>query len=108
MSNKIQVFDLSDASVISLTLTRFNKKNDMAKYVCKITDASMVFIGYNAMYKRDKKKLTNTLVIVLTSENREFLKENKNGNITEFSYTTLTATQIKIKDKNSVFDCNFL
>ena len=42
--------------------------------------------------------------IVVTGEGREF--EDKNGET--ISYTTLTATQIKIKDKNSVFDYDFL
>ena len=45
-----------------------------------------------------------TIDLVVTGESREF--EDKNGET--ISYTSLTATQIKIKDKNSVFDCNFL
>ena len=49
-----------------------------------------------------------TIDLVVTGESKEFMKEDKDGSITEFSYTTLTATQIKIKDKNSVFDCDFL
>ena len=49
-----------------------------------------------------------TIDLVVTGESKEFMKEDKDGKNTEFSYTTLTATQIKIKDKNSVFDCDFL
>ena len=45
-----------------------------------------------------------TIDIVVTGESKEF--KGKNGET--FSYTTLTVTQIKIKDMNSVFDCDFL
>ena len=41
MSNKIQVFDLSNASNVSLTSTGFKKEGESAKYVCKITDATI-------------------------------------------------------------------
>ena len=181
MSNKIQVFDLSNASNVSLTSNGFKKEGESAKYVCKITDATIVFVGDNSKFETDKKKLFNTFSItlpkeqsevfkrildktkrenqpyseydgeiqfkvklspntkivnndkkpikidlrnvpcadlreykdatidlVVTGESKEFMKEDKDGKNTEFSYTTLTATQIKIKDKNSVFDCDFL
>ena len=49
-----------------------------------------------------------TIDIMLTGESKEFMKEDKDGNITEFLYTNLTAAQIKIKEMNSVFDCDFL
>ena len=45
-----------------------------------------------------------TIDIVVTGESREF--EDQNGET--ISYTSLTATQIKIKSINSVFDCDFL
>ena len=181
MSNKIQVFDLFNTSNISLTSTGFKRDGESAKYVCKITDATIVFVGDNSKYETDKKKLFNTFSItlpkeqseefkrildetkrenqpwseydgeiqfkvklspntkivnndkkpikidlrnvpcadlreykdatidlVVTGESKEFMKEDKDGKNTKFSYTTLTATQIKIKDKNSVFDCDFL
>ena len=57
MSNKIQVFDLSNASDVSLTSTGFKKGDDTAKYVCKITDATIVFVGDNSKFNTDKKKL---------------------------------------------------
>ena len=181
MSNKIQVFDLFNTSNISLTSTGFKRDGESAKYVCKITDATIVFVGDNSKFETDKKKLFNTFSItlpkeqseefkrildetkrenhpyseydgeiqfkvklspntkivnndkkpikidlrnvpcadlreykdatidlVVTGESKEFMKEDKDGKNTKFSYTTLTATQIKIKDKNSVFDCDFL
>ena len=43
----IKVFDLSNASDVSLTSTGFKKGDDAAKYVCKITDATIVFVGDN-------------------------------------------------------------
>ena len=177
MSNKIQVFDLSNASDMSLTSTGFKREGDSAKYVCKITDATIVFVGDNSKFTTDKKKLFNTLSItlpkeqseefkrildetnrkslsyseydgeiqfkvklspstkmvnndkkpikidlqkvpctdlreykdstidiVVTGESKEF--EGKNGEM--FSFTSLTATQIKIKSLNSVFDYDFL
>ena len=177
MSNQIQVFDLSNTSDISLTSTGFKKEGESCKYVCKITDASIAFVGDNSKYADDKKKLFNTITItlpkdqsdefkrildetkrdrqpyseyegeiqfkvklspstkivnndkkpikielqkvpctdlceykdatidiVVTGESKEF--EGKNGET--ISYISLTATQIKIKDMNSVFDCNFL
>ena len=177
MSNKIQVFDLSNASDVSLTSTGFKKGDDTAKYVCKITDATIVFVGDNSKFNTDKKKQFNTISITLPKEQSEEFKrildetkrdsrsyseyegeiqfkvklspstkivnndkklikidlrnvpctdlreykdatidivvtgtsnefEGKNGDM--FSYISLTATQIKIKSMNSVFDCDFL
>ena len=45
-----------------------------------------------------------TIDIVLTGASNEF--QGKSGEM--FSYISLTATQIKIKSLNSVFDCDFL
>ena len=177
MSNKIQVFELSNASNVSLTSNGFKKGDDTAKYVCKITDATIVFVGDNSKFNTDKKKQFNTLSITLPKEQSEEFKrildetkkesqsyseydgeiqfkvklspstkivnndkkpikidlqkvpctdlreykdatidivvtgtsnefEGKNGEM--FSYISLTATQIKIKSMNSVFDCDFL
>ena len=178
MSNKIQVFDLSNASNVSLTSTGFKKGDDTAKYVCKITDATIVFVGDNSKFNTDKKKkLFNTISITLPKEQSEEFKrildetkrdsrsyseyegeiqfkvklspstkivnndkklikidlrnvpctdlreykdatidivvtgtsnefEGKDGK--KYSYISLTATQIKIKSMNSVFDCDFL
>ena len=52
MSNKIQVFDLFNASNISLTSNGFKKEGESAKYVCKITDATIVFVGDNSKSAR--------------------------------------------------------
>ena len=177
MSNKIQVFDLSNASDVSLTSTGFKREDDSCKYVCKITDATIAFVGDNSTFVTDKKKQFNTLSITLPKEQSEEFKrildetekesrsysehdgemqfkvklspstkivdndkkpikidlqkvpctdlreykdatidivvtgtsnefEGKNGEM--ISFTSLTATQIKIKSKNSVFDCDFL
>ena len=177
MSNKIQVFELSNASNVSLTSTGFKKGDDTAKYVCKITDATIVFVGDNSKFNTDKKKQFNTISITLPKQQSEEFKrildetkrdsrsyseyegeiqfkvklspstkivnndkkpikidlrnvpctdlreykdatidivvtgtsnefEGKNGDM--FSYISLTATQIKIKSMNSVFDCDFL
>ena len=177
MSNKIQVFDLSNASDVSLTSTGFKREGESAKYVCKITDATIVFVGDNSKFNTDKKKLFNTITITLPKEQSEEFKrildetkrdsrsyseydgevqfkvklspstkivnndkklikidlqkmpctdlreykdatidivvtgtsnefQGKNGDM--FSYISLTATQIKIKSMNSVFDCDFL
>ena len=177
MSNMIKVFDLSNASDVSLTSTGFKREGESAKYVCKITDATIVFVGDNSKFNTDKKKQFNTISItlpkeqseefkrildetnrkslsyseydgeiqfkvklspstkmvnndkkpikidlqkvpctdlreykdstidiVVTGESKEF--EGKNGEM--FSFTSLTATQIKIKSLNSVFDYDFL
>ena len=61
MSNMIKVFDLSNASDVSLTSTGFKKGDDTAKYVCKITDATIVFVGDNSKFNTDKKKQFNTI-----------------------------------------------
>ena len=177
MSNKIQVFDLSNASDVSLTSTGFKKEGESAKYVCKITDATIVFVGDNSKFNTDKKKQFNTITITLPKEQSEEFKrildetkrdsrsyseyegeiqfkvklspstkivnndkklikidlqkvpctdlreykdatidivvtgtsnefEGKDGK--KYSYISLTATQIKIKSMNSVFDCDFL
>ena len=177
MSNKIQVFELANASNVSLTSTGFKRDGESAKYVCKITDATIVFVGDNSKFTSDKKKLFNTISITLPKEQSEEFKrildetnkkslsyseykgetqfkvklspstkivnnekklinidlrnvpctdlreykdatsdivvtgtsnefQGKNGDM--FSYISLTATQIKIKSMNSVFDCDFL
>ena len=176
MSNKIQVFDLSNASNVSLTSTGFKREGESAKYVCKITDATIVFIGDNSKFNTDKKKKQfNTIYITLPKEQSEEFKrilnetkkesrsyseyegeiqfkvklspstkivnnnkklikidlrnvpctdlreykdatidivvtgtsnEFEGKNVDMFSYISLTATQIKIKSMNSVFDCD--
>ena len=177
MSNKIQVFDLSNATDVSLTSNGFKREDDSCKYVCKITDATIAFVGDNSTFVTDKKKQFNTLSITLPKEQSEEFKrildetkkesrsyseyegeiqfkvklspstkivdndkkpikidlqkvpctdlreykdatidivvtgtsnefEGKNDEI--ISFTSLTATQIKIKSMNSVFDCDFL
>ena len=55
MSNKIQVFDLSNASGNSLTSRGFKREGSSSSYVCKITDAFIVFIGDNSKLEKDKK-----------------------------------------------------
>ena len=74
MSNKIQVFDLFNTSDISLTKDGFRKKGDSAKYFCKITDATIVFVGDNSKFETDKKKLLNTFSITLPKEQSENLR----------------------------------
>ena len=178
MSNKIQVFDLSNASDVSLTSTGFKKEGESAKYVCKITDATIVFVGDNSKFNTDKKKkLFNTISITLPKEQSEEFKrildetkrdsrsyseydgevqfkvklspstkivnndkkpikidlrnvpctdlreykdatidivvtgtsnefEGKDGK--KYSYISLSATQIKVKCMNSVYECDFL
>ena len=54
MSNKIQVFDLSNGSEISFNSTGFKRDGESAKYFCKITDATIVFVGDNTKYTTDK------------------------------------------------------
>ena len=174
MSNpgNFKPFELNRASDIKLTTSGFKREGEAAKYVCKITDAVINFAGDNSKFSNDdKKKLTNTLFLVLPKEQSENLQriidetgreklpytddlefkvklnpktkivdkdkkpirfnlqkvpceelreyvgatidlvvtgeskefESKEGE--KFSYTTLTAVQIKIKDMNSVFDC---
>ena len=46
----------------------------------------------------------STIDIVLTGSSNEF--EGKNGE--KFSFTSLSATQIKVKCMNSVYECDFL
>ena len=67
MSNMIKVFDLSNASDVSLTSTGFKREGESAKYVCKITDATIVFVGDNSKFNTDKKKQFNTITITLPS-----------------------------------------
>ena len=75
MSNMIKVFDLSNASDVSLTSTGFKKGDDTAKYVCKITDATIVFVGDNSKFNTDnKKKLFNTISITLPKDQSDELK----------------------------------
>lgn len=179
-STNFKTFELNEESASDIKLTAsggFVSTNpgEPAKYVCKITDATINFAGDNSKFaKDDKKKLTNTLFLVLPKEQSENLqriidetgRENlpykeRDGEIefkvklnpktkfvdknkkpirinlqkvpceelrdyigvtidlavtgeskefeseegVKFSYTTLTAVQIKIKDMNSVFDC---
>ena len=80
MSNPINFkpFELNGASDIKLTLNGgFVSTNpgDTAKYVCKITDAVINFAGDNSKFaKDDKKKLINTLFLVLPKEQSDILK----------------------------------
>ena len=48
---------------------------DTARYVCKITDATINFAGDNSKFaENDKKKLNNTLFLVLPKEQSENLQ----------------------------------
>ena len=184
--NNFKPFELNkEAENIKLTSSGFKREGglrsnpgeaDTAKYVCKITDAVINFAGDNSKFaKDDKKKLINTLFLVLPKEQSDNLqsiidetgRENlpykeRDGEIEfkvklnpktkfvdknkkpikidlkkfpceelreyvgatidlvvtgeskefeseegeKFSYTTLTAIQIKVKDMNSIFDCD--
>ena len=175
-SGNFKPFELNGAaSDIKLTASGFKREREPTKYVCKITDAVINFAGDNSKFaENDKKKLTNTLFLVLPKEQSENLKriivetkrknppyKERDGEIEfkvklnpktkfvdknkkpikinlqkvpceelrdyigatidlvvtgeskefdtkekdKFSYVTLTAVQIKIKDMNSVFDC---
>ena len=181
MSNSVNFkpFELTgEVELPKLTASGFKREGDTARYVCKITDAVINFAGDNSKFaKDDKKKLINTLFLVLPKEQSENLqsiidetgkKENlpykkgdgekeikvklnprtkfmdKDGKLIKidlkkvpceelreyvgatidlaitgeskefeseagkFSYVTLTAIQIKVKDMNSIFDCDFL
>ena len=73
MSN-LKVFDLSNTSDISLTANGFRKKGDSCTYFCKITDATIVFVGDNSKFTTDKKKLFNDVTIILPNEQSENLR----------------------------------
>ena len=68
MSNKIHIIDFANTSNVSLTKDDFRKKGDSAKYFCKITDATIVFVGDNSKFTTDKKKLFNDITISLPKE----------------------------------------
>ena len=53
-------------------------------------------------YEELREYVGATIDLVVTGESKEF--ESKEGE--KFSYVTLTAIQIKVKDMNSVFDCD--
>ena len=74
MSNKIQIFDLSNSSGISLTSTKFKREGSLFPYVCKITDASILFIGDNSKFEKAKKILFNSLSIILPEKQSEEFK----------------------------------
>ena len=74
MSKNIQVFDLSNTDGISLTSTGFKRDGKSTKSVCKIIDASIVSTRDNAKYEKEKKKLFNTLTIILPEDQSEELK----------------------------------
>ena len=79
MSNpgNFKPFELNEesASDIKLTTSGFKREGEPVKYVCKITDAVINFAGDNSKFSNDdKKKLTNTLFLVLPKEQSENLK----------------------------------
>ncbi len=75
-STNFKPFELTGAaSDIKLTTSGFKREGEAAKYVCKITDAVINFAGDNSKFaENDKKKLTNTLFLVLPKEQSENLK----------------------------------
>ena len=77
MSNpgNFKPFELTAASDIKLTSSGFKREGDTDKYVCKITDATINFAGDNSKFaENDKKKLNNTLFLVLPKEQSENLQ----------------------------------
>ena len=75
-SSNFKPFELTGAaSDIKLTSNGFKREGEPVKYVCKITDAVINFAGDNSKFaENDKKKLTNTLFLVLPKEQSEILK----------------------------------
>ena len=69
-STNFKPFELTGAaSDIKLTTSGFKREGEPVKYVCKITDAVINFAGDNSKFaENDKKKLTNTLFLVLPKE----------------------------------------
>ena len=110
MSN-FKPFELNRASDIKLTASGFKREGEPAKYVCKITDAVINFAGDNSKFaENDKKKLTNTLFLVLSKEQSEILKriidetERKNppykGRDGEIEFKVKLNPKTKFVDKN--------
>ena len=107
MSNKIQVFDLSNASDVSLTSNGFKKGDDTAKYVCKITDATIVFVGDNSKFNTDKKKkLFNTISITLPKEQSEefkrILDETKREKVSYSEYEGEIQFKVKLSPNTKI------
>lgn len=106
MSNKIQVFDLSNASNVSLTSNGFKKGDDTAKYVCKITDATIVFVGDNSKFNTDKKKQFNTLSITLPKEQSEefkrILDETKREKVSYSEYEGEIQFKVKLSPSTKI------
>ena len=64
----IHVFNLSNASNasgVSLTANRFKREGESARYVCKITDATIVFVGDNAKLFTNKSAQINYIKIMI-------------------------------------------
>ena len=77
------------------------KLNQSTKFV----DSNMkpIKIGLRKVSCADLRNYKDAIIdIVMTGDSKEFGKGNE-----KFSYTTLTAIQIKIKEINSVFNCDF-
>ena len=106
MSNKIQVFDLSNASNVSLTSTGFKKEGESAKYVCKITDATIVFVGDNSKFNTDKKKQFNTISITLpenqSEEFKRILDETKRESLSYSEYEGEIQFKVKLSPSTKI------
>ena len=76
-SNNFKPFELigNVDELPKLTSSGFKREGDTVKYVCKITDAVINFAGDNSKFaENDKKKLNNTLFLVLPKEQSENLQ----------------------------------
>ena len=111
MSNTIKVFDLSNASDVSLTSAGFKKGNDTAKYVCKITDATIEFTGDNMKFiteNNNKGNPYNYIFISLPEEqSKEFMRillETNRTNLPHTEYEGKSQFKVKLSPNTKIVD----
>ena len=72
----VKVFELVEGVESQYTLgpEGFKREGESCTYLCKVTDATIVFIGDNAKFAKGKDKLFNTLILTLPPEQSQLLK----------------------------------
>ena len=108
----VKVFELKGdvESLPVLGPDGFKREGESCTYLCKVTDATIVFIGDNAKFAKGKDKQFNTLTLTLPPEQSQLLKailvNTGKTNLPCKEYEEQLQFRVKLDPRTKVMDAN--
>ena len=112
MNANVKVFELVEGVESQYTLgpEGFKREGDACTYLCKITDATIAYIGDNSKFAKGKEKQFNTLTVTLPPEQSELLKaildNTGKTNLPCKEYEEQLQFRVKLDPKTKITDAN--